>query len=167
VLTTLHSESAVTELRNRGAAATAAELYGLARALLDRTVEYTKMRHQFDRPIASFQAVQHTLADVLLEIETGRRTSWVAMLAVDDGDPGASHAAAVAKALASDAARHMSDVALQFHGGVGYTWEHDLHMWLKRVHALSAAFGSASEHIEAIADRVLGSPGHDRRASAP
>ncbi len=135
---------------------TAAQLLGLGQQLLDLTVGYVKERHQFGVPIGSFQAVKHHLADALLALEFARPVVYGAAwsLATDQAD--ASRAASHAKAAASDAARLVGRQALQCHGAIGYTVEYDLHLFLKRVWALSEAFGSAAAHRAKVAESLLG-----------
>jgi alkylation response protein AidB-like acyl-CoA dehydrogenase len=141
----------VAAAHDRAAVGTAALLTGIARRLLDTTVEYARTRQQFGVPIGAFQAVQHQLADVHVALTTAGGAVWHAAVAIDDDLPGRSHAAAVAKASAGDAASLANRVALQVHAGIGFTWEHDLHLWLKRGLALEQAYGSAREHRRRIA----------------
>jgi alkylation response protein AidB-like acyl-CoA dehydrogenase len=129
-----------------GAVATAAEAVGAASAALDLAVAYAKEREQFGRPIGAYQAVQHILADghVL------RETAWSAVLyaaaALDEETPDAHEASTIAKAYASRAARTVVESALQVFGGIGFTWEHDLHLFLRRVLACEQRFGDALFH---------------------
>jgi alkylation response protein AidB-like acyl-CoA dehydrogenase len=134
------------QARDRGAAATAAQLVGLARAMLTRTVEYVKTRHQFGKPVGSFQAVKHHLADALVAVEMAAPVVYRAAYSLAHADPQASSHASMAKAMASDAAELVARKALQCHGAIGYAYEGDLHIWMKRVWALSAAWGDASWH---------------------
>ena len=140
---------------DRGAWATAAVLNGIGQKLLEMTTAYVKERHQFGRPVGSFQAVKHHLADALLVVETARAAAWYTALAIAEGRPDRSEAVSVAKSAASDAAATANHAALQCHGGIGFTWEHDLHLWLKRGKALEAAFGSASWHRARLAEIVF------------
>jgi alkylation response protein AidB-like acyl-CoA dehydrogenase len=123
-----------------GALACAAQLLGLGRSLLDATVEYAKQRHQFDRPIGSFQAVKHHLADVLVGLELARPLVYGAAVTGDPRDVSA------AKVAASEAAYRAGRVALQVHGAIGYTAEHDLGLWLTKVRALRSAWGTPHWH---------------------
>jgi alkylation response protein AidB-like acyl-CoA dehydrogenase len=141
---------------DRAALGTAAQLLGLAQQLLDLTVGYVKERHQFGVPIGSFQAVKHHLADALLALEFARPVVYGAAWSLATAQPDASLAASHAKAAASDAARLVGRHALQCHGAIGYTIEYDLHLYLKRVWALSEAFGSAAAHRAKVADSLLG-----------
>jgi alkylation response protein AidB-like acyl-CoA dehydrogenase len=139
---------------DHAAAAAAAELVGIADAMLAQSVEYAKAREQFGRKIGSFQAIQHKLAECLLLVESAKSASYYAAYALAKGLPDASIHVSVAKAYASDAERRMNYEALQIHGGIGFTWEHDLHLWLKRGRALEAAYGDADWHRRRISDWV-------------
>ena len=141
-------------LFDHAAAATAAQLVGIAGALLDQTVEYVKVREQFGRKVGSFQAVQHRLAEMLLLVESARSAVYYAAYALAHELPDASIAASVAKAAANDAERFANHNALQLHGGIGFTWEHDLHLWLKRGKALEWQYGDADHHRKRIADWI-------------
>jgi alkylation response protein AidB-like acyl-CoA dehydrogenase len=141
---------------DRGALGTAAVLVGLGQQLLDLTVAYVKERQQFGVPIGSFQAVKHHLADAALRLEFARPVVHAAAWSMANGQPDAGRAASHAKAAASDAARFAGRQALQCHGAMGYTVEYDLHLWLKRVWALSAAWGDASHHRRRVADALFG-----------
>jgi alkylation response protein AidB-like acyl-CoA dehydrogenase len=136
---------------DRGAAGAAALLTGIAQRMLDTTVAYAKARYQFDRPIGSFQAVKHKLAETLVMVEAARATCWYAGYSLAMNLSDASEAASIAKAYASDAEAKASDAALQIHGGIGFTWEHDLHLWMKRGKALEQAHGSAAWHRKKLA----------------
>ena len=146
-------------LFDHAAAATAAQLAGIAGALLDQTVEYVKVREQFGRKVGSFQAVQHRLADMLLQVESARSAVYYAAYALANDLPDASIAASVAKAAANDAERFANQNALQLHGGIGFTWEHDLHLWLKRGKALEWMYGDADFHRKRIADWIYANNG--------
>ena len=140
---------------DRGAVATGAELLGLADAMVSLTAAYAKDRQQFGKPIGSFQAVKHLLAGAQVLLEFARPVVYGAAWALDAGDPGASRAASVAKAYASDAATEAARVSLQVHGAIGYTWECDLHLFLKRTWALAEAWGSAADHRSRLLDSLL------------
>ncbi len=136
---------------DRGALAAAADLVGVARRLLDTTVAYVKVRHQFGKPIGSFQAVKHHLANALLGLELARPMVWRAAYTFQDetyagGHPERGQHVSMAKARASDAAIATARAALQCHGAIGYTVEYDLHLWMKRAWALAAAWGDAAWH---------------------
>ena len=139
----------------RGALGTSAQLLGLAQALLDVTVEYAKARHQFGVPIGSFQAVKHKLADVRLAIEFARPVVHRAAYSVTHGDPQSSVHVSMAKAYASDAATLAARHALQVHGAIGYSYEHDLHLWMKRAWALAASWGDAAWHRDRVGRAIL------------
>ena len=139
---------AAEDARSRSAWAAAAVLNGVSRRMLDLTVEHAKTREQFGRPIGSFQAVKHLVADAWVAIESSRPTVWYAASASDDNLPDVVTAASVAKAAASDAAHVTSDIALQVHGGIGFTWEHPLHFWMKRAKLLEHLYGSRAHHLQ-------------------
>jgi alkylation response protein AidB-like acyl-CoA dehydrogenase len=136
---------------NLGALAAAAEMLGGASRVLDLAVEYAKVRVQFGRPIGSFQAVKHRCADMLVDVEGMRSTTYWAAWCIGAGDPEASVAASTAKVWCADASRRVMASALQVHGGIGFTWEHDLHLFLKRAQLDQLAFGDAAFHRERLA----------------
>jgi alkylation response protein AidB-like acyl-CoA dehydrogenase len=140
---------------DRAALATSAELLGLASHMLTLTVDYTKVRTQFGAPIGSFQAVKHHLTNALLKIELARPPVYRAAHSLACADPSASTHVSIAKACASDAATFVARVALQCHGAIGYSFEHDLHLWMKRAWALAAAWGDAAWHRARVADAVI------------
>ncbi|HEV3225451.1 MAG TPA: acyl-CoA dehydrogenase family protein [Acidimicrobiales bacterium] len=144
--TVLGGPDAVREFVDRGATAYAAELLGGAQRLLDLSVEYAKDRVQFDKPIGSFQAVKHRLADMLVDVEGMRSAVYYAAWCVSAAHPEQSVAASTAKAWCSDASKRVSASALQVHGGIGFTWEHDVHLFLKRAQLDQLAFGDAVVH---------------------
>jgi alkylation response protein AidB-like acyl-CoA dehydrogenase len=129
----------------------AAEMLGGAERVVELSVEYAKQRVQFDRPIGSFQAVKHRAADMLLDVESLRNAVAYAAWALERDHPDASIAASMAKAYASDAYRRVASSGIQVHGGIGFTWEHDMHLYFKRAKASEAAFGSADWHRERLA----------------
>lgn len=129
---------------DRGALGTAAVLCGLGEAMLDMAVSYAKERRQFGVPIGSQQAVKHHLANATLKLHYARPLVHRAAWSIDTGDAGRSVHVSMAKAAASDAAAFTAKVALQVHGAIGYAWEHDLHLFMKRTWALAAAWGDAS-----------------------
>ena len=129
-----------------GATATAALQAGLAGRALDMTVAYSKDRVQFGRPIGSFQALKHRMADMLVFVEMSRSASWQASYAVSIGADNAAELTHVAKAYCSDALAHLAGEAVQLHGGIAITWEHDAHLVFKRAHALGQLYGQAHEH---------------------
>jgi alkylation response protein AidB-like acyl-CoA dehydrogenase len=156
--TVLASGSTATYLdatSDRAAVVVGAELLGLADAMITLTSTYAKDRQQFGKPIGSFQAVKHLLAGAQVLLEFARPVVYGAAWALDDGSPDASRAASVAKAYASEAAVEAARVALQVHGAIGYTWECDLHLYLKRTWALSESWGSAADHRALLLDSLL------------
>jgi alkylation response protein AidB-like acyl-CoA dehydrogenase len=143
-----------------GAAILAAEQLGLAQRCLDMTVAYVKERRQFARQIGSFQAVKHRLADLWTTIALARAASRYAAACLADGDPDAPVAVALAKSACSDAAVLAAQECVQLHGGIGFTWEHPAHLYLKRAKAASVAFGTPGAHRAALAGLVnLPAPG--------
>jgi alkylation response protein AidB-like acyl-CoA dehydrogenase len=133
----------------------AAEMCGAAQRVLDMTVEYAKLRETFGKPIGSYQGVKHKCADMLVEIENAKSLTYYAAWAFDEAAADAPLAVAMAKAYASDASRKVSNAGIQLHGGIGMTWEHDLHLYMKRGKANEVAFGDATWHRERVA-QLLG-----------
>jgi len=133
----------------------AAEMCGGAARVLDVCVEYAKVREQFGRPIGSFQAIQHKCANMLVEVESARSAAYYAAWAVGSDSSDAALAAAMAKAYASDAYAHVAAEGIQIHGGIGFTWEHDMHIFFKRATSSAASFGDAATNREAVA-RLIG-----------
>lgn len=136
--------------------AVAAEALGGAQACLDRTVAYSRERIQFGRPIGSFQAYKHRLADMMIEIEQARSAVWWAACAVDEGADEAAIALHAAKSFAADTFFRCAGDMIQLHGGIGFTWEHDAHLFFKRARALQTMLGSGDWHREKIATMILG-----------
>jgi alkylation response protein AidB-like acyl-CoA dehydrogenase len=136
---------------DRIAVAVAAELVGVAQRTMEMAVEYARDRKQFDRPIGAYQAVSHRCADMLRETESARSTTLWAAWAADAEPETLPLASAMAKASASDAGWNVTSSALQVHGGIGFTWEHDLHFFLKRAKVDGSLFGSAREHRDRVA----------------
>jgi len=129
---------------------------GAAEVALELAVEYTKEREQFGKPIGSFQAVQHLCADMLRAVELGRAAAYYAAWACDEADPAERHrAVTVARAFAADGFYRVGASAIQVFGGVGFTWEHDIHLFYKRLLTLQHLGGSASDHLEELASLVL------------
>lgn len=139
----------------RSCVALAAESTGVAQRALDMSVAYAKDRQQFGRPIGAYQAVSHRCAQMLLETENSRSAVYGAAWAADAEPESLPLAASMAKAYSSDAGWRVPDMAIQVHGGIGFTWEHDLHFFLKRGRANAAIGGDAKWHREQIADVVL------------
>ena len=140
---------------DRGALGTAAQLVGLARRMIDMTVEYAKERRQFGVPIGSFQAVKHHLADARIALEFARPLVYQAAWSLDEGEPDAPVHVSMAKATAGDAALLAGRTALQCHGAIGYSYEHDLHLFMKRAWALAAAWGDAAWHRARVGRAIL------------
>lgn len=139
---------------DRIAVALSAEIVGVAQRTMEMAVEYAKDRKQFDRPIGSYQAVSHRCAQMLVEVEGARSTTLYAAWAAEHEPESLGLAASMAKAYASDAGWRVSAASLQVHGGIGFTWEHDLHFFLKRARTDGHLFGSAREHRERVADLI-------------
>jgi alkylation response protein AidB-like acyl-CoA dehydrogenase len=148
---------------DKGAVALAAELVGLAQRALDMAVDYAKEREQFGRPIGAYQAVSHRLADMLWELEEARSLTLYAAWAADAQPETLPLAASMAKARASDSACNVAHNAIQTLGGIGFTWEHDVHFLLKRARVDAALMGTAAQHRE----RVAGLCGLAEPAGAP
>jgi alkylation response protein AidB-like acyl-CoA dehydrogenase len=136
------------------AIAQAAEQLGGAQRALDMAVSYAKIRHQFGRPIGSFQAIKHRCADLLLEVESLRSAVGYAAAAVVEDSAEVPVVAALVKALASDTYFHVAAENIQIHGGIGFTWEHDAHLYFKRAKASELLLGDASYHRERLATRI-------------
>ncbi len=136
------------------AVAQAAEQLGGAQRALDMAVEYAKVRHQFGRPIGSFQAIKHRCADLLLEVESLRSAVQYAAAAVAENSAEVPAVASLVKAYASDVYFHVAAENIQIHGGIGFTWEHDAHLYFKRAKASELFLGDASYHREHLAQRI-------------
>ena len=122
--------------------------------MLELAVQYAKERVQFGHPIGSFQAVKHRCADMLVDVEGIRSATWYAAWTISAGDPDASAAASTAKVWSSDAARRVMASGLQVHGGIGFTWEHDLHLYMKRSQFDRVSYGDAAYHRARLAGSV-------------
>ncbi len=146
-------------LRDRAAVAVACDSLGLAQAMLDATVSYVKVRNQFGRPIGSFQAVKHACADMLVSLAVSRQLVTAAVQAVAAGAD-AGVAASMAKAHATGAAVDIAGKAMQLHGGIGYTWESGIHVYLKRAALNRSLFGSPAAHRQTLAERYTESRSH-------
>ena len=148
--------NALAEVVDRVLAAYVVDGVGAASAALDLAVAYAKERVQFDRPIGSFQAVQHRCAEMLQLLELGRAGGYYALWACDAADGAERHrAATMAKAFAGDAYFRIGASAIQVFGGVGFTWEHDIHLYYKRLLTLQQVLGGSPEHLEELATIVL------------
>jgi alkylation response protein AidB-like acyl-CoA dehydrogenase len=146
---------ALSRVIDRGKVALCAEMCGGAQKVLDMTVEYAKVREQFGRPIGSFQAVQHKCANMLVQVESAKSATYYAAWAVANDTPDAPLAAAMAKAYCSDAYRQVSAEGIQVHGGIGFTWEHDMHLYFKRAKGSEVTFGDATWNRELVARYTL------------
>lgn len=134
----------------------AADLLGTACGALDTTVEYARQRVQFGHPIGTFQAVSHRLADACVQVEIARGLVYGAALALDEQRSDAGRLVSAAKAWTSDAAIFTAETALQVHGGIGYTWEADVHLFLRRARANSVTLGDADQHRDRLAGYLEG-----------
>ncbi|MGV0836891.1 acyl-CoA dehydrogenase family protein [Mycolicibacterium thermoresistibile] len=127
-----------------------AELVGIGQQLLAMTVDYVKTRHQFGRPVGSFQAVKHKCADMRIWVQGSTAATYYAAMALDGAPEDAGHAVSVAKAYVSDAINQVAGQALQLHAGIGFTWEHDLHLYLRRARVNAMIAGDAAFHRERL-----------------
>ncbi|WP_263252056.1 acyl-CoA dehydrogenase family protein [Saccharopolyspora rosea] len=143
---------------DRAVLACAAYALGLGRRMLDVSTRYVTERHQFGRPIGEFQAVKHHLADALLRLEFARPLVWGACLSADSGAACRSRDASAAKLAATEAAHTAARTALQVHGAIGYTVEHDLHLWLTKATALRTAWGTPTRHRHRVAESLRDDP---------
>ena len=143
-------------LLRAGAVGAAAGLLGCARRCLDMSVGYAKVREQFGQPIGAFQAIRHRLAEMLVEVENAHVATYYAAWALDAQAEDALLAVSVAKAYVGEAARKVCGEAIQIHGGIGFTWEFDLHLYVKRAKALEAQYGDADHHRELIVRQLAG-----------
>ena len=142
-------------LLRRAAICASAEMLGAARRCLDMSVDYAKVREQFGQPIGSFQAIRHRCAEMLVAAENAHGAVYYAAWALNAGAEDAAVAASVCKSYVSEAARQVCGDAIQVHGGIGFTWEYDLHLYFKRAKALEPLFGDAEYHRELIARHVV------------
>lgn len=136
----------------------AAEQTGGAQRCLDMSVEYAKTRIQFGRPIGSFQAIKQRLADMLIQVESSRSAAYAAARAAADDDPDLPSIARVAAITATDALNYLSAQNIQLHGGIGFTWEHDAHLYYKRAHTSSLLLGTEADHLDALAIMLSAEP---------
>jgi alkylation response protein AidB-like acyl-CoA dehydrogenase len=144
----------LSKLLDLAAIALAAEQVGGAQRCLDMSVAYAKERTQFGRPIGSFQAIKHKCADMLVLVETARSALYYAAWAASQNDPELPTLASLAKAYCSDAYFQCAAEAIQIHGGVGFTWEYDLHLYFKRAKSTEAFLGDPPYHRELVAKRL-------------
>ncbi len=141
----------ITRILEEAEIAESAWMTGGARWVLETSIQYASTRIQFGVPIGSFQAIQHKCADMAVEVEGATSAVYYAAWAVDENDPQLQMAASVAKAWCSDAFKHAAINGVQIHGGIGYTWDHDLHLYLKRAKSSEVAFGDSDYHRERVA----------------
>jgi hypothetical protein len=140
---------------DRGALACAAQALGACERMLELSVAYTSERKQFGKPIGSFQAVKHMLASAQVKLEYARPVVMRAAYSVAHASPQRAAHVSMAKLVATEAARFAARMALQCHGAIGYTWEQDLHLWMRRAWSLELAWGSGRFHRERVADCIL------------
>ena len=137
-----------------GTVGLALDAVGAAQQLFDVSLEYVKQREQFGVPIGSFQAIKHKFADMLILLERARALSYFAALTIAEDDPRRALATAMAKAAAGDAVSRIAKEAIQVHGGIGYTWESDVHLYVRRVESDAVLFGTAQQHRQTVADLI-------------
>jgi alkylation response protein AidB-like acyl-CoA dehydrogenase len=145
----------VQRVYDEGAVLTCSDALGAGERLLAMTVEYAKVRVQFGRAIGSFQAVKHKCATMRMQLQGARAATYYAAMAADAGAPDASRAASVAKAYVSEAMSTLAGEALQVHGGIGFTWEHDLHLYLRRIKVDEVLYGDPRSHQERLCALLL------------
>jgi alkylation response protein AidB-like acyl-CoA dehydrogenase len=141
---------------NIATAALTAEMTGGMQRVMELAVAYAKTRKQFGKPIGSFQAVQHMCAEMYLETESSRSAAYYSAWALEENTPDAATAVSIAKMYASDAARNVGNRGIQVHGGMGFTWENDVHLYYRRAKASETMLGDATFHRERIAQLVVG-----------
>jgi alkylation response protein AidB-like acyl-CoA dehydrogenase len=145
---------ALSKTLDQAAVGLANEMVGGAQKVLEMSVEYAKVRVQFGRPIGSFQAIKHKCADMLLEVESGKSAAYYAAWAAAEDNEELPVAASLAKAYCSDAYFHSAAENIQIHGGIGFTWEHDAHLYFKRAKSSEILLGDATYHRELLAQRI-------------
>jgi alkylation response protein AidB-like acyl-CoA dehydrogenase len=148
------SAGAIAHALDLALVALAAEQSGAAERALEMAVDYAKIRVQFGRPIGSFQAIKHKCADMLLEVESAKSASYFAAWSAAEGSDELPVAAALAKAYCSDAFFHVAAENIQIHGGIGFTWEHDAHLYFRRAKSSQLLFGDPQHHRSRLADLV-------------
>ncbi|MBI4516564.1 MAG: acyl-CoA/acyl-ACP dehydrogenase [Deltaproteobacteria bacterium] len=145
-------------ISDRAKVALCAEMCGGAQRVLELSVDYAKVREQFGKPIGSFQAIQHKCANMMVQVESSKSATYYAAWAVANDVPEAHLAACMAKAYCSDAYRLVSGEGIQIHGGIGFTWEHDMHLYFKRAKGSEVTYGDATWNRELVAQVVLDQP---------
>lgn len=149
-------KAAIAGARSIGWICLAAEALGGAQACLDRTVAFSRDRIQFGRPVGSFQAYKHRLADMMIEIEQARSAVYWAACAVDEGSEEAMLALHAAKSFCADTFTMCAGNMIQLHGGIGFTWEHDAHLFFKRARSITSMLGNGDWHREEVARMIVG-----------
>ena len=144
----------LSKVLNIATAALCAEMVGGAQRVLDMSVTYAKERVQFGRPIGSFQAIKHKCAEMMLQVESAKSAAYYAAWAVDEDAPEVPLAISMAKAYCSDAYRYTAGEGIQVHGGIGFTWEHNMHLYFKRAKYSEFTFGDATYHRELVAQEI-------------
>jgi alkylation response protein AidB-like acyl-CoA dehydrogenase len=162
-----HGWRIVGPVLERAAVAAAAEMLGAARRCMEMSVEYAKVREQFGQPIGMFQAIKHACSEMLLEVENSHGATYYAAWALDAGSPDASLAASAAKAYVGDASRKVCGSSIQVHGGIGFTWEYDLHLYFKRAKHFEPLYGDADFHRERALQLVLARNAADETPRQP
>jgi alkylation response protein AidB-like acyl-CoA dehydrogenase len=150
-----HGWAIVGPVLQRAAVGASAEMLGAARRCMDMSVEYAKVRQQFGQPIGMFQAIKHACSEMLLEVENAHAATYYAAWAQDAASPDAPLAASAAKAYVGDASRKVCGAAIQVHGGIGFTWEYDLHLYFKRAKHFEPLYGDADFHREKALQDML------------
>jgi alkylation response protein AidB-like acyl-CoA dehydrogenase len=150
------AESGLRRATGEAVVALALETVGTCQTIFDVTLEYAKQREQFGVPIGSFQAIKHKLADMLVALERARATGYFAALAIAEDDDRRAAAASTAKIAAADCQRLLAKEGIQIHGGIGYTWEHDMHLYVRRVKTNAQLLGTEAEHRALLAGLLLG-----------
>jgi alkylation response protein AidB-like acyl-CoA dehydrogenase len=145
---------ALRRVLERATVALCAEMCGGAQRVLEMTTEYAKIRVAFGKPIGAYQGVKHRAADMLVDVENAKSITYYAAWAVDQNAPEAALAVSMAKACTSDAYRRVAGAGIQLHGGIGFTWEHDLHLYFKRAKSSEFTFGDATHHRERVAQLI-------------
>lgn len=146
--------SVLRRVLDQAMAGLSAEMVGTGQKALDMAVAYAKERVQFGKPIGSFQAVKHKCVDMMVQVENARSLTYYAAWTVDENTEEARQAVPMAKAYCSDMCKTVASEAIQVHGGIGFTWEHDMHLFYRRGLASEAAFGSAPTHREVVAQTL-------------
>jgi alkylation response protein AidB-like acyl-CoA dehydrogenase len=162
-----HGWDIVGAVLDRAAVGAAAEMLGATRRCMDMSVEYAKVRQQFGQPIGMFQAIKHACAEMLLEVENSHGATYYAAWAADADSPDAPLAASAAKAYVGDASRKVCGSAIQVHGGIGFTWDYDLHLYFKRAKHFEPLYGDADFHRERALQLTLARMGEAEENREP